>query len=66
MAELGIISAKGRNSTAELLKTVADEQDDCIPAAARFSLGFLARQYAIVREEIVAIEKAYPCLAPLE
>src|SRR5256886_2872775 len=57
MAELGIISAKGRNGTAELLRIIADEQDDRIPAAARFSLGILARQYAAVRAEIVAIEK---------
>src|SRR5207302_10232611 len=54
MAELGIISAKGRNGTAELLEIIADEQDDRIPAAARFSL---ARQYAVVRAEIAAIEK---------
>ena len=32
MAELGIISAKGRNGTAELLEIIADEQDDRIPA----------------------------------
>jgi transposase len=57
MAELGIISAKGRNGTAELLKIIADEQDDRIPAAARFSLNVLARQYAAIREETVAIER---------
>jgi transposase len=57
MAELGIISAKGRNGTAELFKIIANEQDDRIPAAARFSLDVLARQYAAVRAEIVAIEK---------
>jgi len=57
MAELGIISAKGRNGTAELLKIIADEQDDRIPAAARFSLNILARQYAAIREETVAIER---------
>ena len=57
MAELGLICAKGRNGTAELLKIIADEHDDRIPAAARFSLGVLARQYAAIREEIVAIEK---------
>src|SRR5205823_722056 len=28
MVELGIISAKGRNGTAELLKIIANEQDD--------------------------------------
>jgi transposase len=57
MAELGIVSAKGRNGTAELLKIAADENDDRIPAAARFSLAVLARQYTVVRAEIVAIEK---------
>jgi len=57
MAELGIISAKGRNGTAELLKIIANEQDDRIPEAARFSLDVLARQYAAVRAEIVAIER---------
>jgi len=37
MAEFGIISTKGRNGTAELLKIIADEHDHCIPAAARFA-----------------------------
>src|SRR6478752_566993 len=57
MAELGIISAKGRNGTAELLKIIANTEDDRIPPVARFSLDVLARQYAVVRAEIVAIEK---------
>src|SRR4249919_1971685 len=57
MAELGIISAKGRNGTAELLEIIADEQDDRIPAAARFSLNVLARQYANITAEIRVIEK---------
>jgi transposase len=42
---------------AELLKIIAAEQDDRIPAAARFSLSILTRQYAFIRAEIVAIEK---------
>src|ERR1700745_4146087 len=46
LAELGIISAKGRNGTAELFKIIADEKDGRIPAAARFSLDVLARQPA--------------------
>src|SRR5262249_57536439 len=50
-------AGKGRNGTARLLKIIADEHDDRIPAAARFSLDVLARQYAVVRAEIVAIEK---------
>jgi transposase len=47
MAELGIISAKGRNGTAELLAILANEQDDRIPIAARFSLDVLARMKTI-------------------
>src|ERR1700674_6061709 len=42
MAELGIISAKGRNGTAELLEVIANAEDDRIPATARFSLDVLA------------------------
>src|SRR3954466_14360980 len=57
MAELGIISAKGRNGTAELLKIIANEGDDRIPATARFCLDALARQYATLAAEISAIEK---------
>jgi transposase len=38
MAELGIISAKGRNGTAELLRIIANAEDDRIASAARFSL----------------------------
>ena len=57
MAELGIVSAKGRNGTAELLAILANEQDDRIPIAAHFSLDVLARQYAVLTTEIGAIEK---------
>ena len=57
LAELGIISAKGRNGTAELLKIIADEQNTRIPATARFCLSGLARQYAALAAEIGAIEK---------
>jgi transposase len=57
LAELGIISAKGRNGTAELLAILTNEQDDRIPAAARFSLDVLARQYAVLTTEIGIIEK---------
>jgi transposase len=57
LAELGIISAKGRNGTAELFKIIADEKDGRIPAAARFSLDVLARQHAAIAAEIGVIEK---------
>jgi transposase len=57
MAELGIISAKGRNGTAELLKIIANEADDRVTVVARFCLDALARQYAALAAEIGAIEK---------
>ena len=57
LAELGIISAKGRNGTAELLGIIANEKDDRIPVAARLSLDVLARQYLAITTEIGALEK---------
>jgi transposase len=57
MAELGVISAKGRNGTAELLKIIANEGDDRITVVARFCLDALARQYVALAAEIGAIEK---------
>jgi transposase len=40
MAELGIIAAKGRNGTAELLQIIDDVADDRIPPVARFWASF--------------------------
>ncbi len=57
MAELGIISAKGRNGTAELLEVIANVEDDRIPAAARVSLEALARQYAHTTAESRSSDK---------
>ena len=57
MAELGVISAKGRNGTAELLEIIAKDEDDRIPEVARLSLIVLARQYAAITTEIGNIEK---------
>ena len=56
MAELGIISAKGRNGMAELLKVVANTEDKRIPPIARFCLELLARQYVTITAEIGAID----------
>jgi len=57
MAELGLISAKGHNGTAELLEVIANAEDDGISAVARLSLDALARQYANTTAEIRTIEK---------
>ncbi len=57
MAELGIVSAKGRNGTAELIEIIANTEDGRIPVAARFGLDVLARQYRSITTEIVAIDR---------
>jgi transposase len=57
MAELGIISAKGRNGTAELLKIIAKAEDHHIPSAAQFCLEVLARQYLTITAEVGSIDK---------
>ena len=57
MAELGLIAAKSRNGTAELLKIIANAEDDRVPEAARFSLYVLARRYEAITAEIGTIEK---------
>ena len=57
MAELGIISAKGRNGTVELLEIITNADDDRVPTVARLSLDALARQYANTTAEIRAFEK---------
>src|SRR5512135_1074175 len=56
LAELGVISAKGRNGIAELLGIIANEGSNCIPATARLSLEVLARRYAAMAAEIGTIE----------
>lgn len=57
MAELGIISAKGRHGTGELLQVIANAEDDRIPPIARFCLDLLAHQYMALTAEIGAINK---------
>jgi transposase len=57
MAELGIISAKGRNGTAALLQIIANTEDDRIPPIARFCLEVLARQYKALTAEIGSMDK---------
>ena len=57
MAELGIISAKGRNGTAELLQIIGNVGDDRIPPVARFCLELLARQYLSLSVEVASIDK---------
>lgn len=62
LAELGIVSAKGRNGTAELLRIVADGADSRVSPAVRGILDVLARQYDVIGTEIVSIDKSIVAL----
>src|ERR1700728_2142764 len=58
LAEFGIVSAKGRNGTAELLEVIANQEDDRIPLVARNILKVLAAQYSTIGTEIASIGKS--------
>jgi transposase len=58
LAELGVISAKGRNGTAELLRIIAGGADNRIAPATRAILDVLARQYSVLSAEIGSIDKS--------
>jgi transposase len=62
LAELGIVSAKGHNGTAELLRIIADSADGRISPAVRGILDVLARQYSAIGSEIVSIDKSIMAL----
>src|SRR5438067_1633259 len=57
LAELGIVSAKGRNGTADLLKIIADGADNRVSSTVRGILEVLARQYGVIGTEIASIDK---------
>src|SRR5436190_4793480 len=62
LAEVGIVSAKGRNGTAELLRIIADDRDSRVSAAVRGILNVLARQYGAIGAEIASIDKSIMAL----
>ena len=58
LAELGIVSAKGRNGIGELLGIIVDEADNRIAPPTRAILSVLARQYSAIGIEIGLINKS--------
>lgn len=48
LAELGIVSAKGRNGTGELLKIISDGADNRVSPTVRGILDVLAQQYSAI------------------
>lgn len=59
LAELGIVSAKGRNGTAELLRIIADGR---VSPTVCDILKVLARQYGAIGAEIASIDKSIMAL----
>src|SRR6476659_2858878 len=62
LAELGIVSAKGRNGTAELLRIMRDGEDRRVAPDVRDILDVLARQYGAIGIEIASIDKSIMAL----
>src|SRR5450631_1428149 len=57
LAELGIVSAKGRSGIGALLEIIADAEDSRVPPVARGILNVLARQYSALGAEIGSIDR---------
>ena len=62
LAELGIVSAKGRNGTAELFRIIADRADSRVSPAVRGILEVLTRQHSAIGTEIASIDKSIMAL----
>ncbi|WP_072817577.1 IS110 family transposase [Bradyrhizobium erythrophlei] len=62
LAELGIVSAKGRNGTADLLSIIKDGSDSRLSPAVRGILDVLARQYGAIGVEIASIDRSIMAL----
>ena len=62
LAELGIVSAKGRNGTAELLRIITDGADSRLSPAVRGTLDVVARQYSAIGIEIASIDRGIMAL----
>ena len=57
LAELGIVSAKGRNGISQLLGIITNVTDTRVAPAVRGRLDVLARQYSAIGAEIRSIDK---------
>lgn len=56
-AEFGIVAGQGASKVTALIGIIEDHQDERLPALARQALGSLIRQYQIVQEQILGLEK---------
>src|SRR6201982_3136620 len=58
LAELGIVSAKGRQGTGVLLEIIADAEAGRVPLVERGVLDVLARQYRTIGAELGSIDRS--------
>ncbi len=56
LAEFGIVAGVGRNGVEALLKVIADEQDERVPAVARDCLIALGRQLEMLRRQAAELD----------
>ena len=56
LAEYGIIAGVGRNGVEALLKIIADEQDDRVPAIARDCLMALGAQLEMLKRQVLELD----------
>jgi transposase len=56
-AEFGIVVAQGASKVTALIGIIEDHQDDRLPALVRQALGSLIRQYEMVQEQILGLER---------
>jgi transposase len=56
LAEYGIVAGVGRNGVEALLKVIADEQDDRVPAVARDCLMALGAQLEMLKRQVLELD----------
>jgi transposase len=62
LAELGIVSAKGRNGTTELLRIITNGADSRVSPAVRGILDVLVRQFSAIGIEVASIDRSIMAL----
>jgi hypothetical protein len=64
LSEFGIVASVGRNGVDQLLKIVADSEDDRVPEDARLCLQMLAAQLTVVKQQVLENDRRVLASAP--
>src|SRR5262245_15341693 len=57
LAELGLVTQKGREGLRQLMRTVADTDDEVLPSEARFACEAILAQLQLVQMQIAGLDK---------